>query len=154
MSTYFRPVPHMLLLDVLTGEGSTEKCSSLVQTKIGWTSRTWQMLGRSRELAWCHSGLGWWLQVGQSHLNSHGFKTNLKEDDIVSASNCYRSESTSHSFLYQGARESLFNQISQELPRFYKQQTVGNNSFLLHLVKHWAWPAKYISSFCCSKIYF
>ena len=59
------------------------------------------------------------LRVGQSHLNSHGFKINLKEDDLCL---CYRSETTSHffleCFLYQGERENLFTKISEYLPRF------------------------------------
>ena len=59
------------------------------------------------------------LRVGQSYLNSHGFKINLKEDDLCL---CYRSETTSHyfldCFLYQEERESLFNKISQYLPQF------------------------------------
>ena len=59
------------------------------------------------------------LRVGQSDLNSHGFKINLKEDDLCL---CYRSETTSHffldCFLYQEERESLFKKISEYLPRF------------------------------------
>ena len=59
------------------------------------------------------------LRVGQSYLNSHGFKINLKEDDLCL---CHRSETTSHyfldCFLYQEERESLFNKISEYLPRF------------------------------------
>ena len=59
------------------------------------------------------------LRVGQSYLNSHGFKINLKEDDLCL---CYRSETTSHffleCFLYQEERKSLFNKISEYLPRF------------------------------------
>ena len=59
------------------------------------------------------------LRVGQSYLNSHGFKINLKEDDLCL---CYRSETTSHyfldCFLFQEEREILFNKISQYLPRF------------------------------------
>ena len=60
------------------------------------------------------------LRVGQSYLNSHGFKINLKEDDLCL---CYRSETTSHflleCFLYQEERESLFTNISKYLPRFH-----------------------------------
>ena len=59
------------------------------------------------------------LRVGQSYLNSHGFKINLKEDDLCL---CYRAETTSHyfldCFLYPVERESLFNNISQHLPSF------------------------------------
>ena len=59
------------------------------------------------------------LRVGQSYLNAHGFKINLKDDDLCL---CHRSETTSHyfldCFLYQVERESLFNKISEYLPRF------------------------------------
>ena len=59
------------------------------------------------------------LRVGQSYLNCHGFKINLKEDDLCL---CFRSETTSHFFLdfflYQVERESLFNKISDYLPSF------------------------------------
>jgi len=59
------------------------------------------------------------LRVGQSDLNSHGFKINLKEDDLCL---CHRSETTSHffleCFLYQEEREILFAKISEYLPRF------------------------------------
>ena len=59
------------------------------------------------------------LRVGQSYLNSHGFKINLKEDDLCL---CHRSETTSHffleCFLFQEERESLFKKISEHLPRF------------------------------------
>jgi len=52
-------------------------------------------------------------------LNSHGFKINLKEDDLCL---CHRSETTSHffleCFLYQEEREILFAKISEYLPRF------------------------------------
>ena len=59
------------------------------------------------------------LRVGQSYLNAHGFKINLKEDDLCL---CHRSETTSHyfldCFLYQQEREILFTKISEYLPRF------------------------------------
>ena len=59
------------------------------------------------------------LWVGQSYLNSHGFKINLKEDDLCL---CFRSETTSHFFLdfflYQVESENLFNKISDYLPSF------------------------------------
>ena len=59
------------------------------------------------------------LRVGQSYLNAHGFKINLKEDDLCL---CHRSETTSHyfldCFLYQQERAILFNKISEYLPRF------------------------------------
>ena len=59
------------------------------------------------------------LRVGQSYLNSHGFKINLREDDLCL---CHRSETVSHyfldCFLYQEERDELLNKISQYLPRF------------------------------------
>ena len=59
------------------------------------------------------------LRVGQSYLNSHGFKINLREDDLCL---CHRSETVSHyfldCFLYQEERNELLNKISQYLPRF------------------------------------
>ena len=59
------------------------------------------------------------LRVGQSYLNAHGLKINLKENDLCL---CYRSETTSHyfldCFLYQQERAILFNKISEYLPRF------------------------------------
>ena len=59
------------------------------------------------------------LRVDQSYLNSHGFKINLKEDDLCL---CSRSETTSHyflsCFLYQEERRVLFDKISEYLPRF------------------------------------
>ena len=59
------------------------------------------------------------LRVGQSYLNSHGFKINLREDDLCL---CHRSETVSHffldCFLYQEEREELCKKISQYLPRF------------------------------------
>ena len=59
------------------------------------------------------------LRVGQSYLNSHGFKINLREDDLCL---CHRSETVSHFFLdgclYQEERDELLNKISQYLPRF------------------------------------
>ena len=59
------------------------------------------------------------LRVGQSYLNSHGFKINLREDDLCL---CHRSETVSHffldSFLYQEERDELCKKISQYLPRF------------------------------------
>ena len=48
------------------------------------------------------------LRVGQSYLNSHGFKINLREDDLCL---CHRSETVSHflleCFLYQEERDEL-----------------------------------------------
>ena len=59
------------------------------------------------------------LRVGQSYLNSHGFKINLREDDLCL---CHRSETVSHffldCFLYQEERDELLKKISQYLPRF------------------------------------
>ena len=59
------------------------------------------------------------LRVGQSYLNSHGFKINLREDDLCL---CHRSETVSHffldCFLYQEERDELFKKISQYLPGF------------------------------------
>ena len=59
------------------------------------------------------------LRVGQSYLNSHGFKINLREDDLCL---CHRSETVSHffldCFLYQEERDELCKKISQYLPRF------------------------------------
>ena len=53
------------------------------------------------------------------NLNSHGFKINLREDDLCL---CHRSETVSHyfldCFLYQEERDELLNKISQYLPRF------------------------------------
>ena len=50
---------------------------------------------------------------------THGFKINLKEDDLCL---CFRSETTSHFFLdfflYQVESENLFNKISDYLPSF------------------------------------
>ena len=58
-------------------------------------------------------------RVGQSDLNAHGFKINLKENDLCF---CQRSETTSHyfldCFLYQEERKILFEKISEYLPRF------------------------------------
>ena len=72
------------------------------------------------------------LRVGQSYLNSHGFKINLREDDLCL---CHRSETVSHyfldCFLYQEERDELLNKISQYLPRFKtfsKTKKTGNYS--------------------------
>ena len=59
------------------------------------------------------------LRVDQSYLNSHGFKINLKEDDLCL---CSRSETMSHyilsCFLYQKERRVMFDKISEYLPNF------------------------------------
>ena len=60
------------------------------------------------------------MRVGQSYLNAHGSKTNLKENDLCL---CHRSETTSHyfldCFLYQEEQAVLFSKIAEYLPRFH-----------------------------------
>ena len=79
-----------------------------VNLKIKYKSR--KIKHYSRGISKFANALHTQLRVGQSHLNSHGFKINLKEDDLCI---CYRSETTS-----QEERESLFTKISEYLPRF------------------------------------
>ena len=65
-----------------------------VNLKLKYKSRKIKRYSRG---IWKHANaLHTQLRVGQSHLNCHGFKINLKQDDLCI---CYRSETTSHLFL-------------------------------------------------------
>ena len=58
--------------DVLAEEGGAEKCSTKFQMKICLKSGICQVLQRSRQLMWCHSGVGWWLPAMPSLKSESG----------------------------------------------------------------------------------